>query len=128
MFTKAAVQRAMDAKAKQWGAPPGYYTVEDRALILNDANQIWMVKVRLFGGSVLHIEDILFSKLGGLPNGNIIYTSKAAPIMTPEMEARRGSHQHRYASRAEREAKRAERAAAATRSAVDKIKAAKGPQ
>lgn len=73
-FTKQAVQRAMDARAAKWGAPAGYYTVEDRAGIFNKVSQVWRVRVRLFGGSVHHIEDVIFIKEGGYPGGNIMYS------------------------------------------------------
>lgn len=72
-FTKAAVQRAMDAKAAAWGAPAGYYTVEDRAGVISRTQQVWRVRVRLFGGSVHHIEDIVFGKEGGYRHGNVRY-------------------------------------------------------
>ena len=61
-FTKQSVQRAMDAKAAAWGAPAGYYTVEDRGGVLTPLKQVWRVRVRLFGGSVHHLEDIVFKK------------------------------------------------------------------
>lgn len=73
-FTKAAVQRAMDQKAvNSWGAPAGYYTVEDRAGVINRTTQVWRVRVRLFGGSVHHIEDIIFTKAGGYTHGAVTY-------------------------------------------------------
>lgn len=68
-FTKAAVQRAMDRQAAKWGAPHGYYHVECRAGVMNRFAQVWVVKVRLFGGSVPHYEYILFGKdsIGEVP-------------------------------------------------------------
>lgn len=64
-FTHTAVQRAMDAKAAAWGAPAGYYTVTDRAAVISPVEQVWRVKVRLFGGGIQHFEDIVFNKPGG---------------------------------------------------------------
>lgn len=72
-FTTSAVQRAMDAKAAAWGAPAGYYTVEDRGGVLSPTEQVWRVRVRLFGGSVHHIEDVVFEKEAGSRSGNVRY-------------------------------------------------------
>lgn len=72
-FTKQAVQRAMDEKAAKWGAPAGYYTVEDRAGVINRVVQVWRVRVRLYGGSIHHIEDILFNKRDRKSDGVIQY-------------------------------------------------------
>ena len=68
-FTKHAVQRAMDKQAEKWGAPKGYYHVECRAGVMNRFAQVWVIKVRLFGGAVPHYEFILFGKdsLGEVP-------------------------------------------------------------
>ncbi|ALY09539.1 hypothetical protein SALGADO_12 [Arthrobacter phage Salgado] len=84
-FTEAAVQRAMDEKAAKWGAPAGYYSVDTRALVVDRYRQIWRVKVRLFGGTVLHFEDIVFAKQGYEQDGKIIYHTLAEHIMTPQL-------------------------------------------
>lgn len=72
-FTKQAVQRAMDDKARAWGAPAGYYTIEDRAAVISPVTQVWRARVRLFGGSIHHIEDILFNKFEERRDGTIRY-------------------------------------------------------
>lgn len=72
-FTKTAVQRAMDEKAAKWGAPAGYYVAEDRAGIIDPTTQVWRCRVRLFGGSVHHIEDIIFVKEGASKFGAVTF-------------------------------------------------------
>jgi hypothetical protein len=75
-FTRAAVQRAMDERAARWGAPEGYYTVEDRSRIMRQHHrQVWLVRVRLFGGSIHHVEEVVFGKFGGKSNGHVEYVS-----------------------------------------------------
>jgi hypothetical protein len=95
-FTKQAVQRAMDARAAKWGAPAGYYSVEDRALVLDPVRQIWRVKIRLFSGAVSHFEDVVFAKAGYEPTAPIIYQAIADSIMTPEIAERMFHYDARY--------------------------------
>jgi hypothetical protein len=95
-FTKQAVQRAMDARAAKWGAPPGYYSVEDRALVLDPVRQIWRVRTRLYSGAVNHYEDVVFTKQGYDPTGQVIYQAIAASIMTPEIAERMFHYDARY--------------------------------
>jgi hypothetical protein len=70
-YTQHAVQRAMDARAARWGAPPGYYTVVERVSPRGSRPQVWTVKVRLFGGRTRHLEEVLFTQEGDSPYGDI---------------------------------------------------------
>ncbi len=80
-FTKHAAQRAMDAQAAKWGAPKGYYTVGDRAAVIDRFTQVWAVKVRLFAGAVRHTEHIVFGKELNSPGGNVRYASTYATYL-----------------------------------------------
>ncbi len=72
-FTRQAAQRAMDAQAAKWGAPAGYYSVGDRAAVIDRYTQVWTVRVRLFAGAVRHNQTIVFEKEGRAVGGNVRY-------------------------------------------------------
>jgi hypothetical protein len=83
MFTAAAVQRAMNAKAARWGAPPGYYSVQERVKKLSFEEQVWDVRVRLFGGRTSHHEHIVFIRENYEPDGPIEYCALASRYEGP---------------------------------------------
>lgn len=74
-FTKVAVQAAMDRRAAKWAAPAGYYAVNRRLRTVNSLTQVWEVRVRLFAGSITHVQTVLFMKKDGLKGGRIEFGS-----------------------------------------------------
>jgi hypothetical protein len=83
MFTSAAVQRAMNTQAEKWGAPPGYYSVQERVRKLSFEEQVWDVKIRLFGGRIAHHESVVFIRDNYEPDGPITYASVASRYEGP---------------------------------------------
>lgn len=84
-FTRAAVQRAMDRRAERWGAPRGYYTVEERTVRARGTGaQVWHVSVRLFGGRKRHTTPVMFKMGAGGPEylGPINEDSTDHPAVT----------------------------------------------
>lgn len=80
-FTQVAVQRAMDERAANWGAPAGYYKVGRRIARVSSTEQVWRVKVNLFGGSIQHPENVVFAKADGKHHKPIKYRDTQERIL-----------------------------------------------